>query len=529
MSTTTDPCSPDATPEIVPIDTSARRFRANVLANLLYFVFNAGLQLWFTRYLIDHLGVATYGLVPLATNMTNYMAILTVALSGSVGRFLTIDLARGDVETANKTFNTSLFATIVLAIALLPVVGALSWFSPHILNIPEGEENGTRFLLVCTGFAFLLNTVGSNFACSTFAKNRFDYQRAVDVVGQAVQVGVAVTLFSVLGAKLWQVGIGIAAMSVMRQAGYQITWRKLTPELRIRPRSFDRTRLREVLGMGAWLTVNQFGAVLFLQIDLLVVNMVIGAYAAGLYAPGVQMSTVLRSMAGLVTGVLFPTFAATYAVHDSERLMRISHRVVKVLGLAMALPVGLACGFARPLLTLWLGPEFGGVAPLVVLMLVHLSVNVAVVPLFGVNTAMNKVMWPGIVTCALGLVNLGLAILLAGQFGWGMYGVAAAGAIVLTAKNAVFTPMYAAFVLRQPLLVFSRAVAPCAVGTACVTPVCYCVSTSAGLSSAVGLLVAGLAVCALAVPVMAWLGLTSSDRAALRAIASMPRVAAKAF
>ncbi len=124
------------------------------------------------------------------------MAIITVALSGSVGRFLTIDLARGDLATANRTFNTSLFASIVLAVALVPVAGALSWFAPSFLDIPAGEEMGTRFLLMCTCFAFLLNAVGSNFACSTFAKNRFDVQRGIDALGFVTQVGVVVALFT---------------------------------------------------------------------------------------------------------------------------------------------------------------------------------------------------------------------------------------------------------------------------------------------------------------------------------------------
>ena len=50
---------------------------------------------------------------------------------------------------------------------------------------------------------------------------------------------------------------------------------------------------------------------------------------------------------------------------------------------------------------------------------------------------------PAIVTIVMGFGNLGLAILLAGPMGWGLYGVAAAGAIALTAKNLIFTPLYA--------------------------------------------------------------------------------------
>jgi membrane protein EpsK len=47
----------------------------------------------------------------------------------------------------------------------------------------------------------------------------------------------------------------------------------------------------------------------------------------------------------------------------------------------------------------------------------------------------------------MGVANLGLAIFLAGPVGWGVYGVAAAGAIMLTAKNLIFIPLYSAHIL----------------------------------------------------------------------------------
>jgi len=504
----------------VPIDTSARRFRANVLANLLYFVFNAGLQLWFTRYLIDHLGVATYGLVPLATNMTNYMAILTVALSGSVGRFLTIDLARGDVETANKTFNTSLFATIVLAIALLPVVGALSWFSPHILNIPEGEENGTRFLLVCTGFAFLLNTVGSNFACSTFAKNRFDYQRAVDVVGQAVQVGVAVTLFSVLGAKLWQVGIGIAAMSVMRQAGYQITWRKLTPELRIRPRSFDRTRLREVLGMGGWLTVDAASTIALTGLDLLLANVLLGSEAAGLYAPCLQLTIMARTVVGVFTSVLAPTYAAALGAGNRPRVARLAGEGMWTISWVIALLVGVLAGSAPLVLRIWLGPSYTSMWPLVLALVLPQTVTMCVSPLSPVFLAANRLAVPCMVNLALAPAAIALTWVLVGAAGLGPVGIALGTAGLLAARHVAFTPWYVARVLGQPSRPFYRALAGVAVGTAvvggCTVVIMQCLS---GL----GLACTVLALAALSVLYLltVWgLVLRDGDRCRLRSLST---------
>jgi len=56
----------------------------------------------------------------------------------------------------------------------------------------------------------------------------------------------------------------------------------------------------------------------------------------------------------------------------------------------------------------------------------------------------------------MGVCNIALAIALSLQTGWGYYGVAAAGAIVLTTKNAFFTPWYATKVLGVEIHTFTR-------------------------------------------------------------------------
>jgi membrane protein EpsK len=126
----------------------------------------------------------------------------------------------------------------------------------------------------------------------------------------------------------------------------------------------------------------------------------------------------------------------------------------------IALPIGLVCGFSQPLLRIWLGPAFEPLAPLLLLMCLPLCVNLAVLPLFNIQMATNHVRLPGILTCVMGLGSLGLALLLAGPVGWGMYGVAVAGAVMLTAKNLVFTPLYAAHTLGLSTGTFYREILP---------------------------------------------------------------------
>jgi len=442
-----------------------KQFPVNIVANIVYFVLNVGIGIWFVPYLINHLGVAAYGLVPLAISITEYMSLLTVSLNGAVSRYLTIDLQKRDTKTANQTFNTALFGSLWIVILIFPIAGLLSYFLPNFLNLPIDQKSNARLLFFLMMAVFLVRTVSSNFSVSSFAHNRFDLRNGVEGSRQIARVFFVVLLFNLFASKLYYVGLSYLGGALIGLFGAVWVWRKLTPELEIHFGSFTRSRLRDLLGMGGWMFLNQVAMLLFLNIELVVVNKLFGAESGGKYASVLQWSVLLRTMATILAGVLTPTILTYYARKQIDRVLNISIKAVKFLGLIMALPIGLVCGFASPLLSIWIGPRFSELAPLMWLIVAPLCINLAVIPLFANQLALNKVRVPGVVALSMGVANLALAILIPLVLGWGMYGVAAAGAIVLTFKNAIFTPWYGARILGKPWHTFLGSMLPGMIAT----------------------------------------------------------------
>ncbi len=424
------------------------RFRTNLISNGALFGFNLLIGLWYTPYLIHHLGMAGYGIIPLVRQIVGFMTVITAGLNAAVGRYITIALERGEEESANRYFNTSLFGSVILALLLVIPAG---WASLHVellINVPPGDVFQTRWLFACVAVVFLLNAVRTPFAISTYSLNRFDLTNYLSAINRLVSIGVVVVCFNIATPQIWNVGLGLVMALVFTWIGTVWFWRRLTPQLRIAVSHFDLGTLRSLVSLGGWVSINIIGATLYLSIDLLVVNRMIGPEAGGRYAAVAQWSALLRTMAGTIVGLFGPTMLYYYARHDIDGLARYGQQAVKLVGLMMALPIGLICGLSVPLLQTWLGPDFADLNWLMSLMTIHLSVNLAVSPLYSVQTVTNCVRTPAIVTLATGVGNLALAILLAGPIGWGVYGVAAAGAITLTAKNLIFSPIYAAYVLR---------------------------------------------------------------------------------
>ena len=438
----------------------ADQFPRNLLANFIYFLANVAIGILLVPYFVSKLGVAAYGLIPLATSITGYVAIVVQSLNSAVTRYLTVDLQREDYEAANRTFNTALFGLSAVILLMVPVVIVVAWFVPSIFQVPAGQEGGAilLFLGVCT--SFLIRFWTGNFTVQLFAYNRLDLQNLVNLVNLIVQTGLIVLSFSIFGPGLALVGGAYLAGAIIASGVSIILSRQMCPHLSISISAFDRTKLKDLCGMGWWVVINQIGSMLLLSIDLIVVNLLFGATSAGKYAIALQWVVLFRAVAGLFSGVLTPTILSYYARGQADSLIRIAKSAVKLMGLAMALPIGLVVGFAPQILTLWVGSEYANLSPLMVLLTFHLSVNLAVLPLFSINVAYNQVRVPGVVTLVMGIGNIALAVALSLLTGWGYYGVAAAGGVVLTARHAFFVPWYAAKILGVEVHTFTRSMLP---------------------------------------------------------------------
>ncbi|WP_235280515.1 lipopolysaccharide biosynthesis protein [Methanosarcina mazei] len=464
----------------------------NLFANVLYFILNIIIGLFLVPFFIDSLGVASYALVPLATSLTGYVNLVVQSLNTSVSRYLTIDLQRKEFKKANITFNTALFGILGIILLMLPFVILISYYAPSFFEIPASQENAARVLFLGVISSFLLRAWGSNFGVSLFAYNRLDLQNLVNAVNILIQVGLIILLFRFYSPSLVYIGlaylIGAAAAFILTI----VFSRKINPHLKVNIKDFRRSKVNEITGMGGWVIINQIGSLLFLQIDLIVVNKLFGTVAGGEYSVVLTWSMMLRTIAGMLAGILTPVILTYYAKERIDELINISKSTVKLTGLAMALPIGYICGFAPQLLSLWVGPEFAKLSLLMILMLSHLVINLPVTPLFAINVAYNKVRIPGIVTFFMGVGNFLLAVMIPDLTGWNYYGVAMAGAIMLTLKNAFFTPWYATKVLGVSRNTFLNSMVPGVIAMVLTGMASSLIANYLQISGIISLLVCGI-------------------------------------
>ncbi len=431
--------------------------KKNLISNVSLFVLNGVIGFWLPPYMIKQMGAGAYGLIPLATSIIGYVAFITVAINGSLSRFMALEIANKNNDKASSTFNTALSSLGIMLLVLCPFLIYFALNITQFISVPTNLGTDASFLFICVIISFILTTFTSVFNTSAYLANRLDLINQVSLISIFTRVLIIIGFFFLIEVSLRGYGIAVLVASILSSAYSFQLFKKFTPFIRIQPSRFDKSILKDMYSMGWWLMVVQLGSILFLQIDLLVINKLLGADAAGEYGALLQWSNMIRTFAITLAGVTGPMILNYYATGEKEKMLKVTKFSNKLLSLLIACAVGVLCIISSDLLSLWLGEKFRTFNLLFVLMLIHLPINLGVLPLFNVNRAYNKVKVVGIFTCVSGVLNLLLAIALVKYTDLGVMGVAIASGIILTIKNFIFLPFYVARNIGTDAISFFKA------------------------------------------------------------------------
>lgn len=432
------------------------QFAVNAGFNLAHFGLNVIIGIWLTPYLVRHLGATAFGLIPLAMTISEYIALITNAINGAVARYLTMAIQQARWQDANRVLGTAFFTLTGLILILIPVLLMTSVHIDRLVNIPSGFRGDAIILFAATFLGFLLSLWSSIFSSSLYANNRLDLCRILDIARIMVRLALIVGLFSIREPSLRAVGyanLGGSMIALLLSILFSI---RVNPELRLSASGFERAKLIELLSFGGWTMLAQLGLILFSRLDLLYANLLVGMEPAGRLAALSQWSILIQSFGALLGGVIAPTILILHARGQTPLLIALSKLAVKCMALLIAIPAGMVCGFAAPLLRLWLGPTHQNDAGLLCLTMIPLVAVNGVAPLLAIQTAYNRLKIPALGMTAIGILNVPIVIAICKGTSFGLQGICLAGALIWLAKCFVCNAMYNAGFLKISQWTFVR-------------------------------------------------------------------------
>ena len=416
-----------------------RNFLRNALSNYAGVAVSLILALGLTPILVRGLGPVGYGIWALATSMFQYFVLLQLGFGGAVVRYVAAENERGDIQRVRSVVATSAFSLMVPGALLLLASPGLAFVFPKVFNVPHSLVVPSMVLVFLTTIDIAVSLPSDSFGTTLIGLQRYDLLN-LTVAGTALAQAISWVIVIALGGGLVPLG---ACLLIFGLGGhllrYLLARRQLGANV-LKRRYFDRALVRPLLSMSGWLAVHEVATTIIGQIDSIVVGVVVGVRQAGIYAVGLKLANLTKSLTYAVQAIFYPEASRLAAAGDHDGLRRAVFAGTRI-SMAVAVPMSVILAvLAKPALDAWVGSAFSSAA----LVVVYLSGAVIVTSLAGTLVAvlngMGNVKVPAIFAVVEAGLNLPLSIALGLTIGF--QGVALATLIAAVIANFGFTLPY---------------------------------------------------------------------------------------
>lgn len=408
----------------------------NLLAQLVGFVVNFGVGFFLSPFIIKNVGSEAYGFVSLGNNFVTYASLLSTALNSMASRFVTINYVKKDYKNASSYFSSVFFSNVILACVFIVPATLIVVFLENIVNISDQLVFDVKILWAFIFLNFLISLIGSVFSVATFATNRLYLSSIRSIISQILRALILFVSFSLFPKHIWFIGVASVVQNLYVMMTNILYTKKLVPQLKIQRKTFDFSKIKELLSSGLWNSINSLGSTLLESLDLLIANLFIGSEEMGILSVSKTVPSMVSSLIGTTISVFMPTLTYDFANEDIDSMIKDIRISMKITGLFTCVPISVLIICGDSFYSLW-QPTLDAkiLQTLSILTVSGFMVSGVINIIFNIFTVTNKVKIPAIIQVATGIANTLIVLLLLNITDLGVYAVAGVSSALCIIKN----------------------------------------------------------------------------------------------
>jgi O-antigen/teichoic acid export membrane protein len=329
----------------------------NALLGGLAFLATVAASLVISPQMVHGLGLAAYGVLGVASELTGYCGLLDLGIRVAMSYFTARALAAGGCAELEEPLRAAVGMLTGLGLLLAILAGPLAWNFPRLFKIDNADALEVRLTV---GLLLLMMAVGlpATLPNALLAGlRRFDLSNGIVILAALLN---AVFVLLALG---WRGGL--LAVAAAHAAARAISWLlqfivlgRMRLQVRLFPLSINPKVAKDVLSYGGASLALNLAQMATLQMDLMIIGSVTGARAAGQYQIGRYLGIHLTT---LMAGIAM-TFATPFTHHHTtgewDRVRSLLLGASRYCNALAFLVAALILVFGQPFIALWMGREF---------------------------------------------------------------------------------------------------------------------------------------------------------------------------
>jgi len=319
-----------------------KRIAKNTLLLYLRMFLLMGITLYTSRVVLNTLGVEDYGVYNVVGGFVAMFGILTVSLSGSISRYITVELGKGDLKRLRKIFSTSVNVQLFMSLIVVIVGEVIGvWFMNTHMQIPLGRESAAQWVLHCSILSFCVSIITVPYNATIIAHERMSAFAYISILEAASKLFIVYLLTHSSIDRLILYAFLLLLIQVLLRAIYWIFCRVHFEECRGKA-DFDMKLFREMLSFAGWNFIGNGAHLLNTQGVNMIINVFFGVSFNAARGIANQVNGAVQQFVSNFMTALNPQITKSYATGDVETAFILACRGAKFsyfLMLIIALPL----------------------------------------------------------------------------------------------------------------------------------------------------------------------------------------------
>ena len=395
---------------------SKNQIKTGAILSYLSIGLNMLTGLIYTPWMINQIGKSDYGLYTLALSLIT-LFLVDFGLSAATSRFLSKYVAEGKPEKVNS-FLGAIYKLYIIIDAIIFVALIIIFFFIDVIydNLTPEEIAKFKIVYAIASIYALVNFPFVTLNGILTAYEKFFQLKLADIISRILII--SMTVFA-----LW-LGMGLYALVTVNAVAGIITIvykliviYKVTP-IKVNFKKTEKRVYKSIFSFSLWTTLSTLAQRLILNITPTILGIVANSAEIAIFGIIQTLEQYVYIVANAINGMFMPKISKIYTKEQANK--NIMSLLIKVGRFQFALNGLIVAGFisiGKQFVNLWVGTGFEGVYIGVLLIAVpglfYNSLQVA-------NTAMvvkNKVKEQACIAIIMGIINIVLSFVFAGNFG----------------------------------------------------------------------------------------------------------------
>lgn len=374
----------------MPEETSNRRVIKNTVVLYCRMFITMAIGMWTSRLVLNALGFTDQGVYNVVGGFVGLSSLITSSISGSISRFITYEIGRGDLAKVNRAVQNAITVQWFLAAIVVLVAETVGlWFLNNKLVIPPDRFFAAHILYQLSISNIVISLVSSAPTALVFAHERFSVFAVVSIVNAVASLGIGLSITYFGGDRLILYGVLQFVVAMGVRIFYGIYCHRSFPDLKFRF-AFDKNIFYPIFSFAGWNSIGTSAAILRNSGTSILLNLFGGPIANTINGIANSLNSLVTLFVNDFTTAYSTQITKRYAACD-QGLIPFIHRCSKFsygLMIVMAIPIFFN---VEPLLVLWLKKIPDGTGIFARLVMVHLLIECMSKPMITAKNATGQI------------------------------------------------------------------------------------------------------------------------------------------